>query len=531
MTCAEELSAMLRRSSQSSLNRVLLILYALEVRGAAVAEAGGEMSGDLSLTSVCLILRYAFPGRPPRFLFTLAESGSLYRSPDRGVSWRVVYSAGSEERAATSGDTGGKAETAAADARLAEILQLLPQSSAEERTETRECEARAAPAGTCLACDGDTVVLGGRRGLLAVSVDRGLHFHHPPARLWDAFSAGGGPVDLSSVAVAGADTLLLTAGKKVVSVVVRSSANGTASFGACREVLTCKGRVCSLTTVPAAGAGTHVVVCEAGKLHLSIDGGQCFIDIPHKLGFIRSLTPLASVRNAQASAVQVSCGAATLLSGSTMRGTYEYAVVLRKPFPSTAFSPAATAEAQHEQCPQNGEDSRRQLREAMKGSGFVAHGAPGEEIFCQTYLATGVGTEILPYDYSCLLTIGVQVTQTDLAVVSQATSVSYTPFVRSTVAEPIPCAGVSSCGSPVVVAVRGGGGGVSVSLDGGATWSVPRKATPVALIPVDGGDVVLCSRRSTVTIMDAASGVTRTSHPVTGDFRQPVSIAAAAACL
>lgn len=520
MSCTSELSALIRRSSPATVERFLHILYILDSR---LVDAGDALApGSLSLPSVCLILRYSLFPEPPRFLFALSGPGSLFRSPDCGLSWRMIYpSAGAAPvpmKAVAMEETDGG---------LSDIMQLLPRET-EESDEDQEGEedevklptkarnAAAGPVASCLSGSGDVIVMGGKCRFLAVSGDKGIHFTPAPTRLWDLF---GGSADVDHTAVVDSETVLVAAGGKLATVRIRVTAAGAVTFGAARVVLTCKGRICLLSAMRAAGSAHHVFAAESGVLHYSWNCGEEFIAIPHKLGFLRSIAAYSGARRSQSPAFPSACRVVqTLLGGpdavvppggkaAPSDASYEYAFGLRRPLDATA-------------APLQG------LAESLRDTFLWAKGGGG--VYYQGFLATGTGAEVLPYDFSCHICIGVQLADDSAALFSHAANVSYTPYVRSAPKEAVPCAVSPAPGPGQVVLVRGSYCGVSLSRNGGTTWSTPHTSSPIALFPVDGGRVIVCGQRGTVTTLDTASGSAVSSLPIAGScFRAPANIVAA----
>lgn len=477
----------MHRSSNVSCIRLLHLLHAFDSRS-ELDDAEG--CAALTLPTLCLILRFAAPGSPPRFLFALSADSSLLRSGDRGQVWKKVGVWGCPGVRAAVTSSSLPAEN---NDTLQSITNLLPKddgTSEEEEEPSEPSKVRVVDS------YGDTVVLGGNGGFLAVSGDRGLSFFAAPCgRLAPVLGPG---ADVSVVAVIDNTRILVAAGRNVAVYPLETTGCGKVSLGAGQVVLQCVSRVI-VVTVCRFGLRTMIVASCTGYLYVSWNNGCDFLRIPHKLGGIRSLDPLGPVRHSMLPSILSGAKGilATLEGGEAAtpaisKGSYQYASGCISDYP---FGDCG--------------DYRAVL-------GGVFQTSDEDHLYYRYFLATGAGTEVLEYDYSCLLCIGIKVDEGSVAVFSHGTRVTYVPFSRSAPSEPVLCACSHEPGSSSVVFARCSSVGVGFSTDL-AKWTVPQIASPVSLAACDAGELIVCTQRG-MTVGVGSQGKRR-AVPIAGDFR------------
>lgn len=495
-----ELVAVLRRSSQASRERTLLLLYALNARCGSESADRPDVITHLSLSSIVLILRYAFPGQSRRFLFTLGSNGAILRSPDRGLSWRCVY-----DTKPTTPSLPPEAKDNDFDA-VTSLLSAVKDAEDDPTQSTNSSSS--SPSVTCMAAAGSTVALGGERGFLVLSSDWGVTFKSFTTA---TRAAVGNDVTVEHIAVVSRGRLLFACGKQVFVADVKvndTSASPAVHFGV---VLNCRARVCHLHSQLCGSGVTETIVSEYGNVYLSYDSGQTFVAVPHSLGTVRCLEPLDMLRNRQQPAlprgprlVQEVLGLAGVSDGKLKSTAYEYTAgrVLDERQCNTKFlSSVATCFMS---------DSTEPASPSSSSS------SPSSSVYFRNYLATGVGTDVTPYDYSCVFVVGIRRAGDQLTVFSVGTKMNYIPFSRSSPDEPLLCAANRGVGGPSLVALRCGSCGVSCSTDL-SKWSVPQKSAAVGVVAIDGGDVAVCGRRNVLYIL----GQTSATRTIPSSLRVP----------
>ncbi|EPY36309.1 hypothetical protein STCU_00650 [Strigomonas culicis] len=436
-----------------------------------------------------MLLRYAFPGAPPRFLFALGSNSMLLRSPDRGATWKTVFSphptpTDAHDRNDTK-ENGGVA--------LGDIMAVL-QGRNEAGVDVRDENV------LWVVCQGETVVFGGKKGIIGLSGNRGLSFtlHE------DEFaSLVGKAAKLSYAALLDSTHLVVTCEEKVIlaELLPGEDSGSPWTLSAPKLLLTCKQNVC-LLQVHGRGTQCEIIVAEPSLLHYSPDSGSHFVELEHSFGFIRGIDFLSSTRNTHLPRFP---SEARVLQGEKVTKTkradsssdpvsYEYAVGVKKSLDLAT------------------------LRGVMSGveRSFLTVDHGGNTAYRYLFIC-GVGTEVLPYDYSAMLCICLRASGEELCAYTIGSRVSYVPYTRSGPGEALLCATSTVPESDKTTFIRGNSSGVAFSGDG-VKWSDPKRSSPVSIIPCDGGDVIVCGQRNTITTFSCNATAT---WPIPSELRIP----------
>ncbi|CAD2220909.1 hypothetical protein AGDE_10577 [Angomonas deanei] len=464
-----DLGWLMSHTSKSGQERILHLFNALYNSDTASEDNWDHLSSE----SISIILAFAVSQVRPRFLFAVGSNYSVLRSPDKGQSWKKVFSCVAEKEAQPK-----PTAQAEEDDELAEITGLMKDIESKTMGPPKKEDPPASI--EWLATSGAVVVGGGVRRYVCASGDRGVTFataagvldnHLPPTARVE-----GGVLD-------GESTLFIYSDRTVLRLALTVSALGQVSFGEVRELLTCRARISSIHRVTR-GSQSELLVVEPGILHLSLDHGESFITIPHTLGFIRGIDGLQSVRNARlppfpsdANVLKEETTKDTRKSGETT-AKYEYAIGLK-----------------------NGATVDEALWGEMEDHFLTT---PTGGYYYRHYMVCGSGAEVLPYDYSAVLCVILHGGPGTCSTYSIATNVDYIPYTKSSLREPLLCASYREEGTPQVLLVRGNSSGVSFSTDH-TRWSPPQKSSPVGIVPADGGSCIIGCQRNTLHHFTTAS--------------------------
>ncbi|KAG5479327.1 hypothetical protein LSCM1_04583 [Leishmania martiniquensis] len=488
MSLTAELAGLVRRLSPQAYERVLLLLHCLV--SSSEDGRGTRSPQALSLQAICDVVLCACPGPVPRFLFVLSNNDKLLRSADCGLTWRLCFSRSSEPRRTSTTDSQDP---------LDNVTNLLKSTvDTDDVTGGEEVSSVVC----CADGYGDVVALGGRRGFLAVSGDKGVTFTTATNYLRDEL---GEKAHLRHICVLDTDRILVSDGVRVVCVTVQLTGGGPLALGRACVALVCATQACMLQACSIGGRARCAVVAESGKLHLSLDGAVSFMEVRHSLGRIRDLNTAAALRHCElpdfpqaaltSSMGMLSAEASTCNPSSDP--AYGY-VMGYKCDASTSERGTATAVAQFE-------------------AGALRYG----DVFYRFFFVVGSGAEVLPYDYSALLCVCTHRDGDHIVVMSTASCVSYVPFSQSRPHDRLLCAFTrSSDGGGSYIASRGSAVGTSVSHDLGK-WSTPRGAAPVGLLAVGGGGILACRRNKVVSRVGEGE-----AHIILNGMRMPLLMSA-----
>ncbi|RNF21877.1 hypothetical protein TcG_02621 [Trypanosoma cruzi] len=515
MEDAVTLSATLRRASPLTRRRALVILFAL--RGLAK-----KSDMTLSLTSITTALEFSMAGRPARFLFATGGHASVLRSHDRGGTWRIAYrvKGTSNDHMEEGVPPSDKMVT------MEDIAKFLPSSeSAKGRKWHLASECSATELMTQIshvtALDSMLAVCGSR-AFLAVSVDRGMSFvcvkeEDIHSFMKDEPSASCESWQIEGVAFLSDQLLMFFSKNSLFSIELihhhhkqQQQQFGVVAFGRVRLVKKFEVPVGCLKTFSQSGKFMcELFVSTKGLLHYSSDGGQSFLTFPHKIGIIRAIEPLDIVLRRR----EVPQLPNLLLTHMQSTATEETKSIKTGKYIYRAISRCDSVEEK--------DDGKQNLVDSGNWVTTGAFSYCSENVHYRVFLVGGIGTSILPYDYTALLFIAATLNDSNGRIGllgSLAESVDYIPYVRSGAAEPISIALCRRPGSKGCVFARSNASGVSLSSDMGRSWTTPTQAYTVAVIAMDGGEFVCCNRRNVVCNIHGGS---REVHSIPADLRVP----------
>lgn len=479
---------MVRCASPEAYERFLFLLFLIQRRFVSTASSGNHSA--LSLKSVFLVLRFAFPGVVPRLLLALGSNGALLRSPDRGVSWRIIFS---------SGNSSTQKKDGACDDLLDELADLMkPQLADDEEGGKEKSTLRSIDGyGSIVAACGDA-------GYLLVSGDRGVSFTAVSNYFTSYF---GDDANLQIVKVLDAEHLLLTDGTKVVAVQLCYSRGSQVTLGEVKVLLECSSQISMVKVVTGGGGAREIVVAENEMLHFSFNGGKSFLFVPHRLGYIRDMNTLDALRRCEWPPYPKS------IVDARKKAVGKYESVGAK---------ASVKQSSYEYVIGYVVERSNKSEDETKYTQFEASALRDEATEClyRFFFVAGNGTSVLHYDYSAILCVSLEVGKDEVAIWTAASNVCYIPFSHSSRREPLLCSVLRSPGrrgSGCITAYRGSSIGISRS-NGFIEWSSPSGAAPVGIIEADGGEVIICGRRNVITRMN---GETSESCNVPSDLRVP----------
>ncbi|EKF30572.1 hypothetical protein MOQ_005635 [Trypanosoma cruzi marinkellei] len=518
MEDAVTLSATLRRASPLTRHRALVILFA--IRGLAKK---GDMT--LSLTSITTALEFSMAGRPVRFLFATGGHASVLRSHDRGGTWRIAYRV-----KGTSNDHMEGVPPSDKMVTMEDIARLLPSSESAKGQKWHlgtDCSATELKTQLSHVTALDSMVaVCGSNAFLAVSVDRGMSFlcvkeEDIHSCMKDEPSASCESWQIEGVAFLSEQLLMFYSKNSLFSIELihhhhkqkqkqQQQQFGVVAFGRVRLVKRFAVPVGCLKTFSQNGKFMcELFVSTKGDLHYSSDGGQSFLTFPHKIGTIRAIEPLDIVLRRrevpQLPSVLLTHmqSAATEDTKSKKTGKYIYRAISR-----------------HDSVEEkdNGEQNM-----VNSGNWALTGAFPycSENVHYRVFLVGGIGTSILPYDYTALFFIAATLNDSTGRIEllgSLAESVDYIPYIRSGAAEPTSIALCRRPGSKGCVFARSNASGVSLSSDMGRSWTTPTQAYTVAVVAMDGGEFVCCNRRNVVSNIHGGS---REVYSIPADLRVP----------
>ncbi|CCW71846.1 unnamed protein product [Phytomonas sp. Hart1] len=463
-----------------------------EERCGSTNEMGSKDYDSLSFDDIALILQYSFPGLASRFLFALSKNSTLLRSPDRGLSWKMVYNLENEPVVPVIEEPKNGPN---------DFLVSLIKGLDMENTDLDamlSCHERDHTTLSCVSSYAELVALAGKDGFLAVSMDSGVTFTTSRQYLKPAL---GPDCDVAYLAVVDGRCVLAAGGRTVCRVAITAAAFNQASLSGVTVIQKCKSVVCALEVIRYSATSLHIIVAEEGWLHLSWNNGSDFISIPHKLGCIRSLDSLSALRNCEMPPFPESSMEAYLKRSKNnalpenCQETYEYSCG------STIKNPGCFA--------------LEELKAAL--SVPFRRFEKDSDIYFRCFLVIGNGTEVLSYDYTCVICLCISISGDLLTTFSHASSVNYVPLVRSSLNNPMFCLSMVVAPERVLFA-RACSGGVSTSWDL-KKWSDLQFTSPVGLFALDGSELIVCSERNTTFIMRHCDSTIVTSSIVSGNFR------------
>ncbi|RNF26921.1 uncharacterized protein Tco025E_00884 [Trypanosoma conorhini] len=517
MEDAVTLSATLRRASPLTRRRALVILFALR----SCARKHGMA---LSLPSITTALEFSMAGKPVRFLFATGGRASVLRSHDRGGTWRIAYRV-----TGTSKEPVEEVPPANGTATMEDLVNLLPSSEAEQKQKedsSLQCSATALETQiTHVTALKDMVAVCGSRAFLAVSVDRGMNFVAvKEGAIYACMTKEPGAPSSGSLRVEGvaflSEQLLLFSCKNLLFSIDLIQHNqqhrcqqprlGAVALGDVRLIKRFAAPIGCLKTFPRTiQSMCELFVSTRGTLHYSSDGGRSFLTFQHKLGIIRVLEPLDMVLR-RGEVPQLPKALVTPMLSTSTECAKD-----RKP---EKYVYSAISHSLGEDGNDHGEPG------AVDLTGWavtVALPYCTENVHYRVLLVGGIGTSILPYDYTAQLFIAAALNispDSSIRLGSLAESVEYMPYVRSGAAEPTSIALCRRPGSSGCVVARSNASGVSLSRDMGRSWTTPTQAYTVAVVAMDGGEFVCCNRRNVVsTIHGSGTDV----HSVPTELRVP----------
>ncbi|CCW63826.1 unnamed protein product [Phytomonas sp. EM1] len=492
MKLETQLTGLMRRSSSISCDRLLFLLYIFEERCRSSIESGHQDYNGLSLDDIVLILQYSFPGLAPGFLFALSKNDSLLRSPDRGFSWKMVYNQESDSASHVAEE-----DMNTTDDFLKNLIKGLSSEDADLDVMLSNHEKDHSTL-SCVSSYSESVALAGKGGFLALSTDRGVTFTTSKSYLKPIL---GSDCDVSYLAIVDNNCILAAGGSTVCKVAITPTAFNKASFSEATVILKCKSYVCTLEVVRYSLTSFQIIVAEAGWLHLSWNNGSDFVSVPHKLGCVRSLDSLSALRNCEMPPFPANSLEAYLRrSKSTSfaercQESYEYSCgTTVKDFSSFALE---------------------ELKMALDAS-FRRFGRRNG-IFFRSFLVMGNGTEVLSYDYTSVLCLCISASGDCVTVFSHASSVSYVPFVRSSLDDPMFCLSTIIAPDRVLFA-RACSCGASISWDM-KKWSDPQVSDPVGFFALDGNELIVCNEQNVIFVLHCNESTKVSSHIVSGSFR------------
>nr|CCC93397.1 conserved hypothetical protein [Trypanosoma congolense IL3000] len=500
-------SALLQRAAPATRRRVLVVLFALN-------KSIRKDAAEFSLSSIILVLKYVMVGVPVRFLLAGGGKGSVLRSHDRGRTWRVVY------RIKDAHNNQLQTKPAPEDKLDAiEGMATLEMSNTQESTGSGDTDSSNTELGneiTHVSTLYDRVAVCGKRGFLAVSIDRGLTFSTMANGLLNPFledvtGCQNNRWDLGGVSFLSESVLLFFCKKQLFKVDIVQKGYSGVELGGVSLLRRFSSAVGCMKTFPLIGAVgmRELYVATKGFLHCSRDGGEAFVDIPHKLGVIRAIEPLDLVlrREEIPRLPQELVGAmiptTELLQVPEKEKTYFYKFVVR------------VSEKQ---------DSRQNnLGLDLGGKWMDSISLPfsSSNVQYRALFVAGVGADILPYDYTALLFVAAypgDAVDCPGALGSWAERVDYVPYIKSGLTQPLSVALMRHPGSRGCMLVRANVAGVSFSTDMGKSWSVPKQAYVLSVVALDGGELICCYGRH---VVNYANGTYGELHAIQADLRVP----------
>ncbi|ESL09179.1 hypothetical protein TRSC58_03104 [Trypanosoma rangeli SC58] len=515
MEDAVTLSATLRRASPLTRRRALVILFAMR-------SYAQKHDIALSLASITTALEFSMAGKPIRFLFATGGHASVLRSHDRGGTWRIAYRV-----TGTSKDPINNLPPANGMATMEDLVKLLPSFESEKKLKedsSRHCSGTASATQiTHVTTLNSMVAVCGSHAFLAVSGDRGMTFVAVEegaiySCMKDERGASSGSVQVEGVSFLSEQLLLFFCKSQLFSIELihhhhhgrQQPQLGAIALGHVSRV---KGFAAPIGCLKTLSQGTHCMrelfVSTKGALHYSYDGGRSFFTFPHKLGVIRVLESMDVVLR-RCEVPQLPQALVTLMQCTTAECT--------KTSRPEKYTYSAIAHPLSEDGSENAEQGVVDSGDVMV---TVALPYCTENVHYRVLLVGGIGTSILPYDYTALLFIAAVLngsTNCSTRLGSFAESVEYMPYIRSGAAEPTSIALCRRPGSNGCVLARSNASGVSLSSDMGKSWTTPTQAYTVAVVAMDGGEFVCFNRRN---VLSTINGSGTDVHSVPAELRVP----------
>lgn len=422
----------------------------------------------LSEGSLTSLLAFALPGTTPRLLTCLSINNKVARSSDKGSTWKELPMTNTQDE----------------------------EGSIENTTLTH------------LSCFKDIVVIGGLNGSLYVSMDRGVHF--TPTNVLQQWWQDEPQRNITSLCILNTKTIIVSNSQHATSVSIAGTYGSDGlqrvSFGELKHIYSSRGGIHYVDCVPFLSSLRELVVSEDGMLSVSYNG-VAFLSFRHHLGTIRCCNNFHALRNTELPAFPSNSQILRRLqkNDTETSGTKQYEYSLA----------GGTANA----------------AESVLAQKRYHHWASAANVSYRSYFVVGVGSSVLPYDYSAVLHLGVFHGDEAPIAFSIAEKVQYIPYSKSSLSQPLLC---EVCRLPKnspfnrdrsTVCVRGSSAGISLSTDY-VKWSSPHASSPVALIPSDGDEVIGCTQRNVLFCYNVSQdGQPASSRSIPAELRMPALVA------
>lgn len=487
MYSSTEIAGTLKRSTPLTQSRVLVILACLDTSTA--------LDRNLSESAILAILKFSYPGIPPHFLFAVSTNDKIIRSPDKGESWIELPVAVPPSLPGVNSVLCSKPESS---------KEWKPSLKMDEET-LKSGNKNSFSRLSHVSAYKDVVAIGGQEGVLYISSNKGLEF----TEIKNLSLHWKDHLDIRGLCVLNSETVVATNGSVVTSVkfLVGNCLKCVRTFDIFGPS-SCGG-ISWIGCNPFTSDCTELIISEPGVLSFSWNEGKSFISFPHSLGEIRACDNMMAIRACELPPFPASSRILSKLQHSEVKNGGS----------SFEYSSKGTGLLSYE------------MRKKIAASFFSVEMLPNvshssalfdrPNFLYRCFFVVGVRTAVLPFDYSGFLCIGVKhnieiKADSDIPVslFTIANHVSYIPYSRSTSRSPLSC--IVSRLTPEqrctkqpcsFLACRGNTAtGTSFSQDF-RRWEDGGTSAAVALLPSDGGEILVCTQRNVFTLVQVSIGL------------------------
>lgn len=479
-----EITGTLKRSSTLTRARILSILSCLDARA--------ELEGNLSENAILAVLKFSYPGVPPRFLFGLSTNDKVIRSPDKGESWIELPL-----------DASSVAPDSCADvpcvSKDSEEAKSLPKNALASNYPRRP---RAHSHFTHICSFEDIVVVGGNDGVLLISTNKGLKFYDVEVLFlhWKDHK------DITGMCILNNECVAVTNGYVVTLVTfLMNSCLCCTSVSDVYEISS-SGDIfwigCSFRT----SGCCELIISQPSLLSVSWDDGKTFTSFPHNLGRINACDCLLTMRCSELpkfpilSRVVSSILCTDVKSGSSQ---YEYSCITTASVPNRTLNLA--------------KKNLLSMR-ILSDDKYSALSSYQSKFLYRFFFVVGVGTPVLPFDFSGILCIGMHYTsqsevcsKTPVSLFTLGDKIEYIPYSRSMFGVPLSCVvsrltpeqKTANSRKSIFAGRANSAIGTSFSKDF-SDWEDASTSATVSLIASDGGEILVCTQRNVLMHVQVA---------------------------